>query len=76
VEHSVELPHWPARSGEKFLFRALTVVVYVDFVVGRDVGYRKIWTIWMQAMPLMSRLVRLINIKNEKSGFQWSIKGE
>jgi len=32
-----------------FFFRTLTNVVCVDFVVGRDVEYRKIRTIWRQA---------------------------
>jgi hypothetical protein len=34
-----------AGSGEKFFFRALTIVVCVDLVVGHDVGCCKIWTV-------------------------------
>jgi hypothetical protein len=56
-------------SGVKFFFRALTIVSFVDLVVGQDVGCWKIWTTWRQAEPFMSRFVRLINSNKAKSAF-------
>jgi len=52
-----------------FILGALTIVSCVDLVVGRDVGYCKIWTTWRQAESFMSRFVCLINSKKAKSAF-------
>jgi len=38
VDRFFDLTYLPARSGEKFFFGALTIVVWVDCVVGQDVG--------------------------------------
>ena len=62
----MDLPYLSARSGEMFIFGALTIVVCVDFVVGRDVGCCKLWTIWRQAASFMSRLVRLLIFEQSK----------
>jgi hypothetical protein len=69
VDCSVDLLCMSTGSGVKFFFRALTIVSFVDFVVGQDVGCWKIWTTWRQAEPCMSRFVRLINSNKAKSAF-------
>jgi len=69
VDRFVDLPYLPGGSGEKVFFRALTIVVWVYFVVGRDVRCCKIWTIWRQAESFMSRLVRVLNLNQAKSAF-------
>ena len=69
VDHFVELLYSPAGSGTKLLFGALTDVVWVDFVVGRDVVCCKIWTIWRQAASFRSRLECLLNLNKAKSAF-------
>jgi len=69
VDQLVDFLYLPAGSGEKFFFGALTIVVCVDFVVGRDVGCCKIWTIWRQAASFMSRLVCLINLNKQNLRF-------
>ena len=43
------------------------MVVCVDFVVGRDVGCCKLWTIWRHAASFMSRFVMFTDLK------QWKI---
>jgi hypothetical protein len=73
LEHFVNVPYLTAGSGEKFFFCALTIVVWVEFVVGRDVGYGMIWTIWRQAASCISSLVHLIILNNAKSAFWLSI---
>jgi hypothetical protein len=50
-----------------FFFGALTIVVSMDFVVVRDVGCCKLWTIRRQAESFMSRFVRLLILNKEKS---------
>jgi hypothetical protein len=45
VDRFPDLPSLPGGSGEKFYFWGLTIVDSVNFVVGRDVGCCKIWTI-------------------------------
>jgi hypothetical protein len=52
-------------SGAKFMFGVLTIVGCVEFVVGRDFGCCKIWTIWRQAACFMSGLVHMINLNNQ-----------
>jgi len=74
VEHFFNLPPLPTGNGEKFFFRTMTIIVCVDFVVGRDVGCCNIWMIWRQTASFMSRLVRLINLNKAKSEFWLSIK--
>jgi len=76
VERFVDLPCLPSGSGKTLFFRALTIVASVDYVVGRDVGCCKIWTIWRQAMSFMSRLVHLINLSKAKSAFSQLQKWE
>jgi hypothetical protein len=61
------LAYLAAGSGESSIFRALTIVLRVDFVVGPDVECRNIWTTWGHDAPFMSRLVRLINLDMAKS---------
>jgi len=58
----MNLQYMPARISERFFFRAKTMVVCVDLVVGRDVGCCKIWTRWSQAASVMRRLGGLINL--------------
>jgi len=65
----VDLPYVRAGSAKKIFFEALLIVVSVDFVVGRDVGCCKIWTIWRQAASFMTRLVHLIILNKAKSAF-------
>ena len=69
MDRLVDLTYLPVGSGEKFFFGALTIVVCVDYVVGRDVGCCKIWTIWRQAASFMSRLVCLINMNKQNQRF-------
>jgi len=76
VDSFVDLPYLPAWSGEIFFLRALTIVVCVDFVVGRDVACCTIWTIWRQDASFKSRLVCLIILNQAKSAFWLSINWE
>jgi hypothetical protein len=69
VARLVDLPYLPAGSDEKFFFRALAIVVCADFVVGRDVGCCKIWTMLRQAASFMSRLVHLIKMNEQNQHF-------
>jgi hypothetical protein len=59
----------PAGSHEKFIFDVLTIVFFVDFVVGQDVEYWKRWAIWRQAASFMTRLVGLINVNKQNQHF-------
>jgi len=52
VDSLVHFPYLPTGSGKRFFFGVLTIVLWVDFVVGRDVGCRKILTTWGQAVSL------------------------
>jgi len=70
----VDLAYLLAGIGEKFLVEGWPIVVCVDFVVGRDVGWCKIWTILKQAASFMSQLVRLLNLNKAKSALCLSIK--
>jgi len=45
------------------------MVLCVEFVVGQDVGFLKIWPIWRQAESIMSRLVHLVILNKAKSLF-------
>jgi len=74
VDRFVELPYVPGGSSEKCIFRSLTMFVCVDFVVGRDVGCCKIWTIWRRGASFMSRLVRLLILNKPKTQFWLSLK--
>jgi len=76
VDCFVDLPYLQAESREMFLFGALTIVVCVYFVVGRDVGCCMLWTIWAQAASFMSRLVRLLNLNKAQSTSWLSINQE
>jgi hypothetical protein len=76
VDCFVDLPYLPAGSGEKFFLGALTIVSCVDLVVGRDVGWCKIWTTWRKAESFMSRFIRLINSNKPKSAFWLSFQLE
>jgi len=76
VDHFIDVPYLCARRGEKFFFKALTIIVLVEFVVGQDVGCCKIWTIWSQAASCRTRLVCLIILNKAKSPFWMSIKWE
>ena len=67
MEHFVDLAYLPACSGERFLFGALTIEFFVDFVDGRDVGCCQIWTTSRLAASFMSRLVRIIDMNKAKS---------
>jgi len=67
VEHLVDLLYMPASSGEKFFLGAFTIVVWVDSVVGQDIGCCNTWTIWRQAVSFMSRLVCLTNLTKARS---------
>jgi hypothetical protein len=67
VDGFVDLPFLPAWNGEHVIFRALTIVVCVDFVVRWDIGCCKLWTIWRQAASFMSTLVRLLILNKAKS---------
>lgn len=69
MDRCVDLPYLIAGSGEKLFFRALTIVVFDDFVVERDVGCCKIWTIWRKAVSFMARLVCVINLNNKDQCF-------
>jgi len=72
----VDLQYLSARSGDRFYFPALSIVLNVHFVVRRDVGCCKIWTTWRQAGSFMSRLVCLIHFSKEKSAFCLSLHSE
>jgi len=63
----VNLLYLPTGRGEIIFFRALIIVSCVDLVVGRDVGYCKICTIWRHAESSMLRLLHLINSNKAKS---------
>jgi len=52
VDHLVDLPYLLARCGKRFTFGALTLEVCIDFVVGRDVGWCKMWITWKEAASL------------------------
>ena len=67
VNRFVNFLYMPAGSGKRCLLAALTVVSWVDFVVGQDVGCCKIWTTWRQAASWIWRLVHLINLNTAKS---------
>jgi hypothetical protein len=69
VDCFVDMLYLPFRSWEKFLFGALTIVLYVELVVGRDVGCWKIWTWRRHVESFTSRFVRLINSNGTKSPF-------
>ena len=58
-----------------FFLGALTIVLCVDLVVGRDVGCCKIWTTWRQPESFMSRFVHLINSKKENLRFDRHTSG-
>jgi len=72
----VDLLYFPTWTGQWFVFRELTFVFCVDFVVRRDFGCCMMWTAWMQAASFMSRLVCLINLNKAKSGFWPSLLWE
>jgi len=76
VTRIVDLPYLPTRSGKTFIFVALVIVVYVNFVVGQDVGCCKIWTIWWQDASFLSRLVRLLGLNKPITCFWQSIEWE
>jgi len=72
----VNLTYLPTRSGESFIFGALTNVCCVDLVVGRYVGCCTIWTTWRQAASFMSRWVGFIKYNKAKSAFWPSLHWE
>jgi len=76
VGRCVDLPYWPAASGERFVIRAFTIVSWVDFVDEREVVCCKIWTRWRQAVSVISRLVHLINLSKAKSVYWLSLHWE
>jgi len=67
VESWVHMPDLASESWERYYFAALTIVSWVDFVVVQDGGWCMIWTTSRQAVSVMSRLVRLINLNKAKS---------
>jgi hypothetical protein len=69
VDCFVDMLYLPFRSGEKFFFGALTIVLYLELVVGRDVGCWKIWTWRRHVECFTSRFVRLISSNGTKSPF-------
>jgi len=69
VDRYVNFLYVPTRSGKKLFFVALTIVSWVNFVVGQDVWCCKIWTTCRQAVSFMSRLVRVINLNTARPAF-------
>jgi len=76
VNHFVVLPYMPTGIGEKFILGTLTIVLYVNFVVGWDVGCCMMWIIWRQAVSFMSTLVQLIILNKARFPFWLSMKWE
>jgi len=69
VDTVVDWAYMPTRSGDKFFSGASTIVVCIDFVVGRDDGCCIIWTTGWQGSSFISRLVSLINLNKARSAF-------
>jgi len=69
VDWFVDLLYLPAGSSDMFYFRALTIILSVDFVDWQDVGCCKIWTKWRQDVSFKSRLVHLINLNKTQFVF-------
>lgn len=59
----------PAGSSTTFIFKALSIVSCVEFVVGQDIACCMIWTTRSEAVSFMLRLIWLINFNKAKSVF-------
>jgi len=76
VDRIADLPYLPTTCTEKISLGMLTIVCWVDFVVGWDVGYCKIRTMRTQAASFMSRVVCLIILNKIQSAFWPSLLWE